>query len=74
MVDAAHQYEVAELALARELGRAPTPSELAKKLEWTPQRTDQIGEMVDEARRIHDQELLQYLDPDAVEDEEAEDG
>src|SRR5919201_7037485 len=76
MVEAAQQYEGAEMALARDLGRAPTPAELAKKLEWTRQRTDQIGEMVDEARRIHDEELLQYLDPDAVEidDEEAEDG
>src|SRR5919204_48707 len=76
MVEAAQQYEGAEMALARDLGRAPTPAELAKKLEWTRQRTDQIGEMVDEARRIHDEELLQYLDPDALEvdDEEAEDG
>ena len=76
MVEAAQQYEGAEMALARDLGRAPTPAELAKKLEWTRQRTDQIGEMVDEARRIHDEELLQYLDPDAVDitDEEAEDG
>jgi DNA-directed RNA polymerase sigma subunit (sigma70/sigma32) len=76
MVEAAQQYEGAQMALARDLGRAPTAAELAKKLEWTRQRTDQIGEMVDEARRIHDEELLQYLDPDAVEidDEEAEDG
>ena len=76
MVDAAQQYETAEMALARDLGRPPTPSEMATKLKWTRQRTDQIGEMVDEARRIHDEELLQYLDPDALEvdDEEAEDG
>jgi DNA-directed RNA polymerase sigma subunit (sigma70/sigma32) len=76
MVEAAHQYEAAEMRLARDLGRAPTPSELAKKLEWTRQRTDQIGEMVAEARRLHDEELLQYLDPDAVEieGEENQDG
>jgi DNA-directed RNA polymerase sigma subunit (sigma70/sigma32) len=76
MVEAAQQYEAVEMHLARDLGRAPTPSELAKKLEWTRQRTDQIGEMVAEARRLHDEELLQYLDPDAVEveGEENEDG
>jgi RNA polymerase sigma factor (sigma-70 family) len=73
MVEAAQQYEAAEMRLARDLGRAPTPSELAKKLEWTRQRTEQIGEMVDEARRIHDEELLQYLDPDAVQIEGEDD-
>jgi DNA-directed RNA polymerase sigma subunit (sigma70/sigma32) len=76
LVEAAEQYEGAQLALATKLGRLPTPAELAKKLEWTQKRTDQIGEMVAEARRIHDEELLQYLDPDAADasELEAEDG
>jgi len=73
LVEAAQQYELAQMALARDLGRAPTPSELAKKLEWTPQRTDQIAEMVADARRVHDEELLRYLDPDAAEVDEEED-
>ena len=73
LVEAAQQYELAQMALARDLGRAPTPSELAKKLEWTPQRTDQVAEMVADARRVHDEELLRYLDPDAAEVDEEED-
>jgi DNA-directed RNA polymerase sigma subunit (sigma70/sigma32) len=75
LVEAAAEYEAAELALARELRRAPIESELAKRLEWTPERTAEIAAMVAEARRLHDEELLQYVEPDLIEmqDEEAED-
>jgi DNA-directed RNA polymerase sigma subunit (sigma70/sigma32) len=69
VVEAAQQYEDAEMALARDLGRAPTEAELSKKLNWTAQRTSQIGEIVDEARRLHDEELLEYIDPDALDGE-----
>jgi RNA polymerase primary sigma factor len=76
LVEAARQYEAAEMALARELRRKPDEGELSRKLDWSQQRTSQIGELVDEARRRHDEELLEYLDPDAVEleDEEERDG
>jgi hypothetical protein len=49
--------------MRRELGRNATNAELAEKLEWTEQRTEQIGRLVDDARRRHDEELLDYLDP-----------
>ena len=64
LLEAAEDFQRAEFALKRELGRDATPAEIAAKLEWPQDRTDGIAEMVTEARRRHDEELLQYLDPD----------
>lgn len=66
LVAAAEDYEKAEIAVRREKGRPATEAELAQKLEWTVGRTRVIGEMVVEARRRHDEELLQYLDPEQL--------
>jgi DNA-directed RNA polymerase sigma subunit (sigma70/sigma32) len=63
LVQAAEDYERAEIGLRRELRRPPTVPELAEKLEWTPERTEEIGRLVADARRRHDEELIQYLDP-----------
>jgi DNA-directed RNA polymerase sigma subunit (sigma70/sigma32) len=63
LVQAAEDFERAEIGLRRELRRHPTVPELAEKLEWTPERTEEIGRLVAEARRRHDEELIQYLDP-----------
>ena len=71
LVRDAEDYERTEINLRRELGRRATNAELAEKLEWTEQRTDEIGRLVDDARRRHDEELLDYLDP--VDPEAAED-
>jgi DNA-directed RNA polymerase sigma subunit (sigma70/sigma32) len=71
LVQAAEDYERTEVGLRRELGRGATSGELAEKLEWTVERTEQIGRLVADARRRHDEELLEYLDlsgPDAAED------
>jgi len=64
LVTAAEDYERVELLLARELKRRPTPSEMAAKLEWDLERVGTIGDLVADARRRHDQELIAYLDPD----------
>jgi DNA-directed RNA polymerase sigma subunit (sigma70/sigma32) len=66
LLQAAHDYVEAELSARQDLGRAPTNVELATKLEWTSQRTEEIGQMVAKARRRHDEELLQYLELDEV--------
>ena len=66
LVEAAEDYERAEQNLRRELGRDATPEELAAKLEWSADRTAGIAELVAEARRRHDEELLTYLDPEDV--------
>ena len=63
LIQAAEEYEAAEISLRLELGRSPTDSELAEKLQWSVQRTEEIGQMVADARRRHDEELLEYLDP-----------
>lgn len=63
LIRAAEEYVGAEMSLRRELGRSATDSELAEKLEWSVHRTEEIGQMVADARRRHDEELLQYLDP-----------
>ncbi len=67
LVRAAEDYAAAELTIERELGRRATDSELAARLEWSMERTVTVGEMVAEARRRYDEELLQYLDPADIE-------
>jgi RNA polymerase sigma factor (sigma-70 family) len=64
LLQAAEDFQKAEFGLKRELGRDATPAELAAKLEWTRERTDAMAEIVAEARRRHDEELITYLDPD----------
>ncbi len=64
LLQAAHDYVETELNVRRDLGRPPTDAELAVRLEWSIQRTGEIGQMVADARRRHDEEILQYLEPD----------
>jgi len=69
LVEDAEAYERAEISVRRQQGRAATNGEIAQKLEWTPERTALLGEMVKEARRQHDEELLEYLDPERLLDD-----
>jgi RNA polymerase sigma factor (sigma-70 family) len=71
LVAAAEDYARTEAILRRTLQREPTEKELAEKLEWTLDRLRYVARVVDEARRRHDEELLAYLDPEAlgIEDE-----
>lgn len=73
LVTAASDYERTELTLGRELKRSPTERELAEKLEWTVERTRYVAEVVAEARRRHDEDLLAFIDPDAVGDLDGDD-
>lgn len=66
LVQAARDYSEAQINLRRELGRTGTDVELAAKLEWSVRRTQEIGQMVEDARHRHDEELLQYLVADDV--------
>jgi RNA polymerase primary sigma factor len=74
LVAAAEDYARAEVLLRRNLQRAPTEQELAQKLEWTVDRLRYVANAVDEARRRHDQELLAYLDPEALGLDDGDDG
>ena len=74
LVTAATDYERTELLLRRELGRKATEREIAEKLEWTVDRTRYVAEVVADARRRHDEELLEYIDPDAIEIDDTVDG
>lgn len=67
VVDDAEQYERVEFFLRRELGRAVTDQELAAKLEWTEQRTGEMGDLIRAARRRHDAEMVPLLDLDELE-------
>ena len=67
LVAAATDYERTEILMRHELRRTPTESELAEKLEWTVDRTRYVAGVVAEARRRHDEELLTFIDPDAIE-------
>jgi RNA polymerase primary sigma factor len=66
LVTAATDYEHTELVLRRELEREPTERELAEKLEWTVERTRYVAQVVADARRRHDEELLEFIDPAAI--------
>jgi RNA polymerase primary sigma factor len=78
LVNAATDYERTEILMRLELGRAPTAPELAEKLEWSVDRTRYVAQVVADARRRHDEELLAFIDPDAIDrdddDERAEFG
>ncbi len=74
LVAAANDYERTELLLGRELHRLPTTSEIAEKLEWTVERTQYVAGVVAEARRRHDEELLEFIDPDAIDFDGSVDG
>jgi DNA-directed RNA polymerase sigma subunit (sigma70/sigma32) len=74
LVAAAGDYERTELLLRRELKRAATESEIAEKLEWTVERTQYVAQVVAEARRRHDEELLEFIDPDAIDFDDTVDG
>jgi RNA polymerase primary sigma factor len=66
LVAAATDYEHAQAVMRRELEREPTDSELAEKLEWTVERTRYVARVVADARRRHDEELLEFIDPAAM--------
>jgi RNA polymerase primary sigma factor len=67
LVAAATDYERTEIVIRHELGREPTEAELAEKLEWTIDRTRYVAQVVADARRRHDEEMLAFIDPDAIE-------
>jgi RNA polymerase primary sigma factor len=66
LVTACEDYDRVEMVLSRELHREPTEVELAQKLEWTVERTRYVAQVVSEARRRHDEELLAYIDPETI--------
>ncbi len=66
LVTAATDYERAELVLRRELQHEPVAAEIAEKLEWTVDRTLYVAQVVAVARRRHDEELLAFVDPEAI--------
>jgi RNA polymerase primary sigma factor len=66
LIAAATDYERAELVLRRALQREPKAAEIAETLEWTVDRARYVGEVVAEARRRHDEEVLAFIDPEAI--------
>ena len=74
LVDAANDYERTQLVLRRELQRDATEQEIAEKLEWTVERTRYVAKVVADARRRHDEELLAFIDPDAIDFDGTVDG
>jgi RNA polymerase primary sigma factor len=66
LVSAATDYERAEVVLLREVQREPTIAEVAEKLEWTVERARYVEQVVADARRRHDEELLSFIDPELI--------
>ncbi len=73
LVTAATDYERTELLLAKLLHRAPTEAEIAEKLEWSVERTRYVAQVVADARRRHDEELLAFIDPETLDPEAFDD-
>jgi DNA-directed RNA polymerase sigma subunit (sigma70/sigma32) len=66
LIAAATDYERTQWLLRRERGREATEQELAEKLEWTIDRTRYVAQVVADARRRHDEELLAFVDPEVI--------
>ncbi len=66
LVAAATDYERAELVMKHILHRDPSAAELAEKLEWTVERTLFVAQVVADARRRYDEEMLAFIDPEAI--------
>jgi DNA-directed RNA polymerase sigma subunit (sigma70/sigma32) len=73
LVTAATDYERTEVAMRLEFDREPTTAEIAEKLEWTVDRTRFVAQVVAEARRRHDDELLAFIDPEALDFDDDDD-
>jgi len=54
--------EAAEVELRHRLGRPATDAELAEVLSWNEARVGALSAMLAEARTLHDQSLVPYLD------------
>jgi DNA-directed RNA polymerase sigma subunit (sigma70/sigma32) len=74
LVAAASDYERTEILLHKLLRRPATEAEIAEKLEWTVDRTRYVAQVVADARRRHDEELLAFIDPDAADLDVTTDG
>jgi RNA polymerase primary sigma factor len=77
LVAAATDYERTQMVLRGDLHRNATEKELAETLEWTVERTRYVAQVVADARWRHDEELLAFIDPEAIDfddDERAEFG
>ncbi len=66
MVRHAEEYERTWLSLRRELEREPSTLELATKLEWPVDQVELVARAVAAARLAHDEEILGYVDPGAI--------
>jgi RNA polymerase primary sigma factor len=66
LVAAATDFEHAQLVMRRELHREPTEGEVAEKLEWTVERTRYVAQVVGDARRRHDEDMLEFIDPATI--------
>jgi RNA polymerase primary sigma factor len=66
LLAAATDYERTELLMKQELQRSPSEEELAEKLEWTVPRTRYVAQVVADARGSHDAEMLEFIDPEAI--------
>ena len=66
LVRAAEEYERAEQATRKHKGRQGTDQEVADHLKWTVARTAEVRQIVDAARRHHDEEILPFLDHEDV--------
>ena len=74
LVAAATDYERTQILIRLELQREPSEAELAEKLEWTIDRTRYVAQVVADATRRHDEELLAFIDPDAIDLGDDDDG
>ncbi|HXA27899.1 MAG TPA: hypothetical protein VN193_04040 [Candidatus Angelobacter sp.] len=68
----AQRYELAEVELRHRFGRDPTTVEMAAAMEWSVDKAETVAEMLAEARAMHDESLLPFLDEDELDGEDEE--
>jgi DNA-directed RNA polymerase sigma subunit (sigma70/sigma32) len=68
----AQRYELAEVELRRRFGREATTLEMAAAMEWSTEHVETVAEMLAEARALHDESLMPFLEdaPGEGDDEE----
>jgi DNA-directed RNA polymerase specialized sigma subunit len=58
--------DLVEVALRHQFGRPATTAELAEVLKWEPRRVELVSELLEDARRLHDETLIPFLDDETL--------
>ena len=64
VVEDAQRYQLVETQIGRETGRVPKAEEIARVARWDSERTRALADLVSDARRRYDAEMLLIVEED----------